>query len=151
MQLQELEADLSAIARRVLLLEDELNKSEIKLAKATMDLAQESKRADKVVKVVNTLTSKAMNDEVEIENLSKQEREAKIILGDSQKKYEEMFRRLGVMEEELKRAEDRATTCQKKLENIDEELKMVGENMKQLEMFRRLGVMEEELKRAEER
>ena len=69
MQLQELEADLSAIARRVLLLEDELNKSEIKLAKATMDLALESKRADKVVKVVNTLTSKAMNDEVEIENL----------------------------------------------------------------------------------
>ena len=68
-QLQELEADLSAISRRVLLLEDELNKSEIKLAKATMDLAVESKRADKVVKVVNTLTSKAMNDEVEIENL----------------------------------------------------------------------------------
>ena len=66
---QELEADLSAISRRVLLLEDELNKSEIKLAKATMDLAVESKRADKVVKVVNTSTSKAMNDEVEIENL----------------------------------------------------------------------------------
>ena len=69
MQLQELEADLSAIARRVLLLEDELNKSELKLAKATTELAQESKRADNVVKVVNTLTSKAMNDEVEIENL----------------------------------------------------------------------------------
>ena len=37
---------------------------------------------------------------------SKQEREAKVILADSQKKYEEMFRRLGVMEEELKRAEE---------------------------------------------
>ena len=37
---------------------------------------------------------------------SKQERESKIILCDSQKKYEEMFRRLGVMEEELKRAEE---------------------------------------------
>merc|ERR1711994_8529 len=143
-QLQELEADLSAIARRVLLLEDELNKSEIKLAKATMDLAVESKRADKVVKVVNTLTSKAMNDEVEIENLSKQERESKIILCDSQKKYEEMFRRLGVMEEELKRAEDRANTCQKKLENIDEELKLVGENMKQLEVAEEKALAREE-------
>ena len=68
-QHQELEADLCAISRRVQLLEDEVNKSEIKLAKATMDLALESKRADKVVKVVNNLTSKAMNDEVEIENL----------------------------------------------------------------------------------
>ena len=66
---QELESDLSAISRRVQLLEDEVNKSEIKLAKTTMDLALESKRADKVVKVVNTQTSKAMNDEVEIENL----------------------------------------------------------------------------------
>merc|ERR1711990_959893 len=144
MQLQELEADLSAIARRVLLLEDELNKSEMKLAKATMDLALESKRADKIVKVVNTLTSKAMNDEVEIENLSKQEREAKIILGDSQKKYEEMFRRLGVMEEELKRAEERADTCQKKLQNIDEELKLVGENMKQLEVAEEKALAREE-------
>ena len=60
---------MSAISRRVQLLEDEVNKSEIKLAKTTMDLALESKRADKVVKVVNTQTSKAMNDEVEIENL----------------------------------------------------------------------------------
>ena len=55
---------------------------------------------------------------------SKQEREAKIILADSQKKYEEMFRRLGVMEEELKRAEERADHCQKKLEDIDTELKV---------------------------
>ena len=60
---------MSAISRRVQLLEDEVNKSEIKLAKTTMDLALDSKRADKVVKVVNTQTSKAMNDEVEIENL----------------------------------------------------------------------------------
>ena len=66
---QELESDLSAISRRLQLLEDDVNKSEIKLAKATLQLANESKRADKVVKVVNTATSKAMNDEVEIESL----------------------------------------------------------------------------------
>merc|ERR1711953_475464 len=130
-QLQELEADLSAISRRVLLLEDELNKSEIKLAKATMDLAVESKRADKVVKVVNTLTSKAMNDEVEIENLSKQERESKIILCDSQKKYEEMFRRLGVMEEELRRAEfgeRNITKLNQRIDNIEDDI--IREKMK---------------------
>ena len=68
-QHQELESDLSAISRRLMLLEDDVNKSEIKLAKATLQLANESKRADKVVKVVNTATSKAMNDEVEIESL----------------------------------------------------------------------------------
>lgn len=75
---------------------------------------------------------------------SKQEREAKIILADSQKKYEEMFRRLGVMEEELKRAEERADHCQKKLEDIDTELKVVGENMKQLEVAEEKALAREE-------
>jgi len=143
-QHQELESDLSAISRRLQLLEDDVNKSEIKLAKTTFELANESKRADKVVKVVNAATSKAMNDEVEIESLSKQDREAKIILADSQKKYEELFRRLGVMEEELKRAEERASSGQKKLENIDTELKVVGENMKQLEVAEEKALAREE-------
>ena len=75
---------------------------------------------------------------------SKQEREAKIILADSQKKYEEMFRRLGVMEEELKRAEERASNGQKKLEDIDTELKVVGENMKQLEVAEEKALAREE-------
>ena len=46
-----------------------MKKSEIKLASTTLDLAVESKRADKVLKAVNTLNSKAMAAEVEIEEL----------------------------------------------------------------------------------
>ena len=75
---------------------------------------------------------------------SKQEREAKIILADSLKKYEEMFRRLGVMEEELKRSEERANVGEKKLEDIDTELKVVGENMKQLEVAEEKALTREE-------
>ena len=48
------------------------------------------------------------------------------------------------MEEELKRAEERADTCQKKLQNIDDELKMVGENMKQLEVAEEKALAREE-------
>jgi len=142
--MQEKEAELSALSRRTFLLEDEVHKSEIKLAKATLELGLESKRADKVIKVVNNLTSKSMNDEVEIENLGKQEREAKFMLADSEKKYEELFRRLGVMEEELKRAEDRADNCQKKVASIDDELKVVGDNMKQLEVAEEKALKREE-------
>merc|ERR1711915_538594 len=94
--------------------EDEAQKAEIKLAKATLELGQESKRADKVIKVVNMLTSKSMNDEMEIETLSNQEREAKMMAADAEKKYDEILRRLGVMEEELKRSEERADSCQRK-------------------------------------
>merc|ERR1712064_32580 len=52
--------------------------------------------------------------------------------------------RLGGMEEELKRAEERADHCQKKLEDIDTELKVVGENMKQLEVAEEKALTREE-------
>lgn len=142
--MQEKEAELSAISRRTCLLEDEAQKSEIKLAKATMELAQESKRADKVIRIVNSMTSKAMNDEMEIETLGNQEREAKIMQADAEKKYDEISRRLGVMEEELKRAEERASNSQRKIETIDDELKVVGENMKQLEVAEEKALKREE-------
>ena len=65
-------------------------------------------------------------------------------MADSQKKYDELSRRLGVMEEELKRAEDRANNGQRKLEDIDNELKVVGENMKQLEVAEEKALAREE-------
>lgn len=142
--MQEKESELSALSRRTFLLEDEAQKSEIKLAKATLELGLESKRADKVIKVVNNLTSKSMNDEMEIETLSNQERESKMMQADSEKKYDEILRRLGVMEEELKRSEERADNCQRKVASIDEELKVVGENMKQLEVAEEKALIREE-------
>ena len=39
---------------------------------------------------------------------------------------------MGVQEDELKRAIDRAECAEKKLKGIEEELLMVGDNMKQL-------------------
>merc|ERR1712223_1898583 len=90
-----------------------------------MELALDSKRADKVLKVVNALNSKAMNTEVEIEDLCKSEKEAKFMASESEKKYDEISRRLGVVQEELKKAEERADSNQKKV---------VGENMKALEV-----------------
>jgi len=128
------EEELCALSRRIMLLEGELNSADIKLAKSTLELGLESKRADKIIKVVNQLNSRAMNTEVEIEELTKSEKEAKLMLIDSEKKYDELSRRLGIIQEELRRTEERADMSQKKLDGIDEELKVVGENMKALEV-----------------
>merc|ERR1712173_537632 len=46
---------------------------------------------------------------------------------------DELSRKLGVQEDELKRAIERAELAENKLKGIEEELQMVGENMKQLE------------------
>lgn len=142
--LLEKEHDLSALSRRVMLLDDELIKSEIKLAKTTLSVGQDSKRADKVIKTVNQLNSKAMNAEMEIEDLVKNDKEAKFMLADAEKKYDEISRRLGVMEDELKRTTERADNNHKKVANIDEELKVVGENMKTLEVSEERAYQREE-------
>ena len=57
---------------------------------------------------------------------------------------DELNRKLGVQEEELKRAIDRAELAEKKLKEIEEELQMVGENMKRLEMSAEKAVEREE-------
>ena len=55
-----------------------------------------------------------------------------------------MNRKLGVQEEELKRAIERAELAENKLKGIEEELQLVGENMKQLEKSAEKAVMREE-------
>merc|ERR1712107_527756 len=46
---------------------------------------------------------------------------------------DELSRKLGVQESELKRGLERAELAEKSLKSIEEELETVGENMKQLE------------------
>ena len=53
-------------------------------------------------------------------------------------------RKLGVQEEELRRAIERAELAESKLKSIEEELQMVGENMKQLELSAEKAVEREE-------
>jgi len=128
------EEEIAALQRRLQLLEGELSSADLKLAKTTMDLGLECKRADKIIKVVNGLNSRAMNTEMEIEELSKSEKEAKFMLTESEKTLDEISRRHGVIEEELRRTEEKADLTQKKVDGLDEELKVVGENMKALEV-----------------
>merc|ERR1711951_271018 len=48
-------------------------------------------------------------------------------------KLDELSRKLGVQEAELKRAVERAELAEAKLKGIEEELETVGDNMKQVE------------------
>merc|ERR1712227_1173844 len=52
---------------------------------------------------------------------------------DNEQKLDELSRKLGVQESELKRGIERAELAEKNLKSIEEELELVGENMKQLE------------------
>merc|ERR1712059_221137 len=96
-QFKEVESDVSALTRRIMLMEEEDKKSAEILCQTVTKLA---------------MTSKA---------------------SDSEQKLDELSRKLGVQEAELKRAEERADLAEKNLKGIEDELETVGENMKQLE------------------
>merc|ERR1712088_788715 len=96
-QFKEVESDVSALTRRIMLMEEEGKKSAEQLCQTITKLA---------------LTSTA---------------------ADNEQKLDELSRKLGVQEAELKRAVERAELAEKNLKDIEEELETVGENMKQLE------------------
>merc|ERR1712184_137507 len=130
---KEVEADVAALSRRIMLMEEEAKKSEQNLADTVTKLALSSKEADGIMKKVKVFESKCMNNEVTLEELDKNLRQTAKLASDNEQKLDELSRKLGVQEDELKRANERADLAENKLKGIEEELESVGENMKSLE------------------
>ncbi len=138
------EEDVNNLCRSLLLLEEEVKRRDTDLANTVMQLCHISKDADTVAKKVKILQSKNMTNEVLLEELDKDVKEAKFMHEDGDKKYVEISRRQGVMEDELKRAMDRAALAEDKNISLEEELRNVGENMKQLEVSEEKALEREE-------
>jgi len=132
-QFKEVESDVSALTRRIMLMEEEDKKSAEILCQTVTKLAMTSKAADNVLKTVKVVENTCLNNEVTIEELDKNLRATVKMASDSEQKLDELSRKLGVQEAELKRAEERADLAEKNLKGIEDELETVGENMKQLE------------------
>ena len=71
--------DVNAAARRCVLMEEEVRTNTEKLASTVLKLANMSKDADKIVKGMREWENKTMNNEVEIEELDKNMRNARSI------------------------------------------------------------------------
>jgi len=132
-QFKEVESDVSALTRRIMLMEEEDKKSAESLCATVTKLAVTSKSADNVMKTIKVVENTCLNNEVTIEELDKNLRATVKMAADNEQKLDELSRKLGVQEAELKRAEERAELAEKNLKGIEEELETVGENMKQLE------------------
>merc|ERR1711942_57152 len=130
---KEVESDVSALTRRIMLMEEEAKKSECSLADTVTKLAVSSKDADNILKAVKIVESKCMNNEVVIEDLDKNLRSTAKMASDNEQKLDELTRKLGVQENELKRGVERAELAEKNLKTVENELESVGENMKALE------------------
>merc|ERR1712002_961716 len=122
-QFKEVEGDVAALTRRIMLMEEEDKKSADTLCTTVTKLALTSKAVE------NT----CLNNEVTIEELDKNLRATIKMALDNEQKLDELSRKLGVQEADLKRGLERAELAEKNLKGIEEELETVGENMKQLE------------------
>merc|ERR1711994_15640 len=121
--LEQAECDIRDYGKKVHGFEIEFDETLDKLNKANESYEEK----DKVVE------SKCMNNEVTLEELDKNLRQTTKMASDNEQKLDE-----------LKRAIDRAELAEKNLKGIEEELQMVGENMKQLEQSAEKAVEREE-------
>merc|ERR1711936_381436 len=132
-QFKEVESDVSALTRRIMLMEEEDKKAAEQLCATVSKLALTSKAADNVMKTIKVVENVCLDNEVTIEELDKNLRATVKMASDNEQKLDELSRKLGVQEAELKRAVERAELAEKNLKDIEEELETVGDNMKQLE------------------
>merc|ERR1712203_1066098 len=107
-QFKEVEGDVAALTRRIMLMEEEDKKSADTLCTTVTKLALTSKAADNVLKTVKVVENTCMNNEVTIEELDKNLRATIKMAVDNEQKLDELSRKLGVQEAELKRGLERA-------------------------------------------
>ena len=60
--------------------------------------------------------------------------EAKYLAADAERKYEEVARKMNMMENDLQKALNRADNSEDKIIEFEMELKVVGDNMKAMEV-----------------
>merc|ERR1719471_1842203 len=101
-----------------MLMEEEAKKSEQTLADTVTRLANKSKEADSVLKKAKVFESKCMNNEVTIEEYDKNLRQTTKMASDNEQKLDELTRKLGVQEDELRRALERAEREEKLKDKI---------------------------------
>merc|ERR1712079_635021 len=84
------EDEVSALSRRIMLMEEEAKKADGNLAETVTKLALASKEADAILKQVKYFENKTIK-----------------MASDNEQKLDELTRKLGVQEDELKRANER--------------------------------------------
>ncbi|XP_046966848.1 tropomyosin-2 isoform X4 [Vanessa cardui] len=132
--LKRAESEVAALNRRIQLLEEDLERSEERLATATAKLAEASQAADESERIRKALENRTNMEDDRVAILEAQLSQAKLIAEESDKKYEEVARKLAMVEADLERAEERAESGESKIVELEEELRVVGNNLKSLEV-----------------
>eukprot|EP00092_Neocalanus_flemingeri_P001726 GFUD01001843.1.p1 GENE.GFUD01001843.1~~GFUD01001843.1.p1 ORF type:complete len:286 (+),score=111.24 GFUD01001843.1:57-914(+) len=128
------EQDIAQLERTIILKEAEVERSEENLGSNTTNMSVTSKQADGADRVRKDLERANLAREDAIEQLENKLKEAKYLAADAERKYEEVARKMNMMENDLGRALNRADNSEDKIIEFEMELKVVGDNMKAMEV-----------------
>jgi len=126
------ESEVNTLNRRVTALEEDYEKSEERLVVATQKNHEASQAADDANRMKKVLENRNNQDAERMEQLESQLKEARFLAEEADRKYDDVAKKLSDVEAMLERAEDRAETGETKVFELEEELTVVGNNLKSL-------------------
>merc|ERR1719187_2296419 len=128
------EEEVSALQRRCSLLDDDCVRSESRLSVESTKLSEAAKAAEEVEIQRKVLEAKNMVNEERIDSLDTQIITAQEVAIVSTKNCEEITRKLAMTQVELERTLEKAVEAEAKIQELEEQLNVVGQNMKTLEL-----------------
>merc|ERR1711963_749130 len=107
-QFKEVESDVSALTRRIMLMEEEDKKAAEQLCQTVTKLAMTSKAADNVLKTIKVVENTCLNNEVTIEELDKRAVERAEMAEAKLKGIEEELETVGDNMKQLEKSAEKA-------------------------------------------
>jgi len=128
------EAEFNRLNRRVQELEEDLENTETKCVLGSSKLDKAATTADEMDRMAKVLQNRANEDELKLQSLDKQNKEAEVMAEEADKKYDEAAKKMYQCEGLLEISDERAAVGELKIIELEEELKVVANNLKSLEV-----------------
>merc|ERR1739848_282153 len=128
------EEEVSALQRRSSLLDDDVTRSESRLQVESTKLAEAAGAAEAVEIQRKILEAKSFVNDERMDALEENIGIAREVALRSQRNAEEVARKLAMTQTDFERTTEKAKEAEKKIEDLEEQLNVVGQNMKTLEL-----------------
>merc|ERR1719435_564657 len=128
------EAEFNRLNRRVQELEEDLENTETKCQLAIVKLDKADTEAGDSDRMSKVLQNRAAEDENKMHNLAEQLKEAQKMAEEADKKYDEASKKMAQCEASLEVSDERGSVGEFKIIELEEELKVVANNLKSLEV-----------------
>jgi len=123
-----------ALGKKVQLTEENVETTGEKFKAASTSFIQATHSRDDSDRMRKVMENRAATDDERMTSLEAQLKEATGAAEEADRKYEEVSTKLGQVETDTEMAEDRAASGDTKIIELEEELKVVGNNLKSLEV-----------------